>query len=348
MALCCYAILNLMKHERGAVPIVIALLIAFGVLGVGGFAYQKNVGGVAEKLQGIFAPEPPDELLAKAFENFSKTTAFRFSGESSGRVGDTGGPSGLKTPRAVASTSAEVTFDGAVDLGTSVFTGTFAFDVRGAKPFRLAVEARKIASTTYLLISEAPKEFAYFSGQWVSIDLESTAKKYGQERAAERVSAADMKRVREFFAKAREYKVFKTVEEFPEEEVGGVVTRHIRFTFDKPALEKLIREFSAEPFDADEEAALRHSLARIDFSVNDVWVGKRDRMPYRFTVRYMEKWAAPDSPPTEPFSFDVFFSDFNRPVEVEVPPSAKTLEEVLQAAMTKMFPGATVNVKKKS
>ena len=72
-----------MNTQRGALPIL-ALLVIIGVLGVGGYAYQKDIGGVREKFSVLFAADAPDEVLAKAFENFSQARSFRFSGEISG------------------------------------------------------------------------------------------------------------------------------------------------------------------------------------------------------------------------------------------------------------------------
>lgn len=316
-----------MKNKNGFAPIALLLLVALALLG--GYAYYQS------------APASPDALLSESVKKLSGITSLRFSGESSGRGATTfslSTASGASKASSASQTTAA--FSGGIDLARVAFDATVALSVKGAVPSELGFELRKVGDTLYFNVSKAPKALAFLTGQWINVSLEDAGKQYGQEGAAAELQSLDRARLKEVFTKASEYQVVQIVEELPEETVGGAETRHFIFTFDKQALEKLVKELSDNPLDADEEARLRESLAKIDLYENEVWVGKRDLLPYKLSMR-----PAPGAAAKNLASSTILLSAYNEPVEVSAPAASKTLEEALRAALQSAFPSAKVQLR---
>lgn len=336
-----------MYTTKGIAPVVIVLIIALG-LG-GSYAYYKGPSNVIGEIKALIAPESPDEALNAMLDTLPNIRTVQFSGEGGGPItipdpSAIMGLSGGKTAATVTKGSGTIAWDGVVDLATSTFALSFNLARSGEKPFALAFELRMPSrDVLYARISQAPKEFEFLTGSWVSFRPSKTMSANAKENVEKALAkAANKEEKARHMTKLKEHRVLSVAEEFPKETLDGVTVRHFRIAVDQMALKAFLEDVNAHKMTPKEAAEFneqfnKDALARTN---TEIWIGASDHFPRKIVAS-----AATKDP--SPAKLTFMFKDFNKPVSVSAPAESKTFEEVLGEFLMKSFPMGNVNIKVK-
>ncbi len=127
-------------------------------------------------------------------------------------------------------------------------------------------------------------------------------------------------------------KVFKVTEKLASEKIEGVDTYHYKFLIDKTELKKLVVDINGvvqnTTFTDKELAAYDKSLEAIDNLGGEIWIGKKDYLPYKilFTIGIKE---TAEFKTAGQLTATLLFKNYNQPVQIDIPSPVKSIEEIL-------------------
>ncbi|MDP3093516.1 MAG: hypothetical protein Q8N16_02015 [bacterium] len=220
------------------------------------------------------------------------------------------------------------------------------------KPF--AMEYRGIDKVAYMIIKglSLPADFqmdlSTLKNQWVRIDLKEikeTLKGFGmtEEDLAELDQAQSVPEIppEKMLELYRKFKPVQITEKLKAEKIDGQNTYHYKYSVDKQALAKLFQEIEKiEGLEFSSEESLSQGindyLERID---GEIWIGKKDFLARKTTVNFVAKVDREGVVVSSTAKLTVFSKDFNKPVKVEVPADAKSLEEFIGLVLPKIIGG---------
>lgn len=206
---------------------------------------------------------------------------------------------------------------------------------------KAGVEVIGVGDIAYLKVNNLSNSFISFfdflgdlrqlDNQWIKIDPEEVRKDFvlGEKVEVvkdEKLTADEKERIKEAFL---ERKLLKVTAKLPAEKVGGVITHHYRYTVDKDELAGLFEEIdqiaSEKPLTDDNREFIEKGLGIIE---GELWIGKRDFRLYKIVL---------DLNLENPQEFFVAgkirlltqFKNHNKPVQIDIPSSPKSVEEVL-------------------
>lgn len=321
------------SYRNGLAPIVIAIAVALGIATVGTagmLAYKK----FAEPVK------TPDHIVSESFANLLSAKAFSYEAEMiSGETGPLDGSLKLRggfdffkpeSPKVLAILDVNAT-----DRGNRIMA---------------QIEARFIEAAIYAKLSgeNLPKDgfFALvstFANQWIKIDASGAGQFVDEEQANKTEDYIKKnKEARDIFAKHLKSKKFIIVEsEVGKEEVAGASTTHYVITFDAIAISEAIPAIYKDLDKAgliDSENKLDEAdISRIkgniaveagDMPKLDIWVETSRSTLRKIVFRPPTQNAGPNE------GIFITFTDYNKPLEIEVPPGAKNLEEIFGQAFS--------------
>ncbi len=209
-----------------------------------------------------------------------------------------------------------------------------------AKDLVFGLETKSVGGNFYASINKAdnfPVGLGEYKNLWVQLNAESILKEFGfgealLERKAlvQDVDEEEEKQVKELVAKS---KTFKVVSAYASRS-NGVLFDVYNFTVNKNELKKLVSDLmslSGQPATARELADLNKSVAKIKSVSGNIWISRKDGMPYRLSVNIFGTQSR------EKTSINLNFKNFNQPVTVSEPASYINWKELFD----KLFPGSS-------
>jgi hypothetical protein len=226
--------------------------------------------------------------------------------------------------------------------------GSFSFNINtdalgalGQGNFAFGLEIRTIDKIVYVKLSNVPNlgffDLSAVANQWIKIDTEALKKQFGLEKLEAQVKEAQKKQElspeqMKLKIAVQLAKIFKITEKLPSEKIEGVNTYHYKFIIDKEGIKNLFIEISKivqdKTLTEEELADFDKSLELIELPEGEIWIGKNDLLPYKISLSSIIK-ETDKSKISGKVSFTQLFKNFNKPVQIEIPTPAKTLEEVL-------------------
>ncbi len=325
---------------------VLVGVVAIVIIGLGGwqlglFKHQKT----------------PTELLSAAFTNFSnrsgssaamdlKVTLYKDATDTTGYTAGTMHIDGASSVPSGAQTSADI-------KAKFNISSTISPDPLGSINVDLGAEFRMIGKTFYLKVSKIPLtpffDVSKIRDKWFLIDPVALLQESGDQSAIDRFNAlfddkgGDVK---------QQYltKVTELYTQYPfminpvfngTQKVGDVTVKNVTFTIDKDKLASFMLEFlkyqiSLDPQTKDVPSDLKKqdfddALTYVDFGTITVGINTHDDEPY--LISDTMKFASPqdDSIPRFDVSIKGTWADFNKPVTVDVPEGAQSIETLLPA-----------------
>lgn len=237
--------------------------------------------------------------------------------------------------------------------------------------FALAGETRTLEEESYFKFTTLPAipffemmeiDFSQIEDQWIKVDQESIID-FIKELAKDEWMPEMEKMVEEFEKKLEERKIAEkeiqekvkkilsertpifVKKEFPDEEIDGIKVYHYLIGIDKnklletiPELWKIIEEEMLKEYGTSitfNEKELTEKLGEIFDKIGDlegeIWIGKKDYLPYRIKGEKTLDLAQFNSNEegTVSLILDIKNSRFNQPIEIEAPSEYKELKEIL-------------------
>ncbi|MBI2013315.1 MAG: hypothetical protein HYS87_00545 [Candidatus Colwellbacteria bacterium] len=297
---------NINHSRRGVAPILV--LIGVTILVAGG-AVAWN----------YLTPQSPDKIVAQAVSNFFSARSFAYNADFS-------------------SGEENVSANGAIDYSSESpkFLGVFSVDISSTVGSLTGeLESRFIDDILYLNLksNSLPQEgilalVNLFANQWLKIEF-SDLNKFNPETDTAEIEnyLSANKAIRGIIGKHfKNGEIFRVEEEVGEEVLGDVTTTHYKVYIDKERLAKAAPEIYAEIVKASSDEAvkkeaqpefldkMRDDILSAEFPNLDLWVGRPDHLLYKL----------------ESEGLSIAFSNYNKPVAIDVPQGATNIEEILQ------------------
>lgn len=202
----------------------------------------------------------------------------------------------------------------------------------------IGLETKSVGGNFYAIINKAdnfPLGLGEYKDLWVQFNVESILKDFGFEdtllKQKEIIQNADEKeeqKIKELVAKSKAFKVTGVYTA----KLNGALFDVYNFTINKNNLKKLTSEtisLADGAVTVKQSSDIDKGLANIKSISGNIWVSKKDGMPYRLNVNIF------GTQPREKTSINLNFKNFNQPVTVSEPASYITTQEL----MNKLFPG---------
>ncbi len=201
---------------------------------------------------------------------------------------------------------------------------TFAIpDIPTLGSATITLETRLIESVLYFMLGELPKfggfDLNAYTDQWFSFDLNQFKQTLTQKPSPE-ITEEDIKQI----GVAIGQHPFLTITEvLKSEKVNGVNAYHFKFTINTQEFVAFINEIQRIILPEEEMTTLEAK----DFPsmpAGELWVGKRDSLPYRIKL----EWGNPLSyPGSAKMTYD--FKNYDTPLTVDIPSDVKPIEQVI-------------------
>ena len=199
------------------------------------------------------------------------------------------------------------------------------------------VEVIGVGDIAYFKINNLPDLLTSFLGdssglenQWIKSDPKEVGKEFGVEEEVkgakdEELTPEEKEKIKEAFLGS---KLFKVTEKLPAEKIEKVSTHHYKFTVDKDELVKLLEEvvkITGDELLAEDEIKSTKEESEIE---GELWIGKRDFQLHKITldIGFKDK---EESGLSATLKLSTQFKNHNKPVNIDIPSSAKSLSEVL-------------------
>jgi len=326
-----------------------ALLVVISILGIliiggGAFGYF------------YYLRETPEKVIEKMRTRLTEVKTLEYQGEIKAEVTTPdllGGGNFMQPAQQTPSKKASdfsINFNGKSDVGDlNNSKGLFAFNIKtdalkeltqGESVFGL--EIRTINKVVYVKLNNLPNlgffDLSAFSNQWIKIDTEAIKKQFGLDKLDEQIKEAQKQqeltpeqteKLKQIVAQS---KVFKVTEKLASEKIEGVDTHHYKFLIDRAELKKLIIDISGvvqnKTLTDKELADFDKSLEAIETLDGEIWIGKKDYLPYKVLLTVGIKETT-ESKTAGQLTATLLFKNYNKPVQIDIPSPVKSIEEIL-------------------
>ncbi|HEV8601061.1 MAG TPA: hypothetical protein VGQ87_00485 [Patescibacteria group bacterium] len=194
----------------------------------------------------------------------------------------------------------------------------------------LAAETRGIGKIFYFKLTEAPLlgfiDTGTFKDQWLRVESDPNNMAGIRGSNPAELMAQQKEDIRQALAEA---KILNIETKLPAEKIAGVATYHFKFSIDKQNLGKFIVKVSQimnQPMTEQQTADFNKGLESVELTNGEVWIGKKDFMPYKLLTNLSFKSEAAQSQGTMAVNLTV--KDYNQAVQIETPYPSKTLQEL--------------------
>jgi hypothetical protein len=218
-------------------------------------------------------------------------------------------------------TDVSLVFDGKIDFDGSKmsFVGNklkFSMDPLKIEPNNFALEGRVIDKNLYLKFNNLNLGFidlSFLSNQWIKIDIEKE----------ENINPEKIKNYNKEFAKS---KILRPVEYLGEEKIDTIRTNHYKFKLDKDEFKRLLSENGNKKLSENEIK----NIENLDKTSGEIWIGKKDYLPYRLKLLILYEEKSKNEISSGTSTVDIYFKNYNKPVQIDIPSQSKSIEEVMQ------------------
>ncbi len=198
------------------------------------------------------------------------------------------------------------------------------------------IEVKSIGTTGYVRLSDftdgaglgGGELLEPVKGQWIKVSEQDVNEATGGDRkeSAEAFTLPDRDKVDRLTAAASKSKLV-TFKKLGDDSIDGQPAYHYGYAIDKKQLEAFIPEagqiVNGKPLSAAEVKETADVFDSIDFKEGEIWIGKKDKLPHKVTLGIKSN--------SEAFTdiiLSLTMSDFDRPVKIEAPQDAKTIEQL--------------------
>lgn len=314
------------------------------------FAAILLIFGIGAVVSGFFYFTSPEGILERMLVNSAKVKSAEYSGKI--KINITGGSFYPMIVDENKEHYIAINFDGASDnYDENNPLGHFYFDIESdlfQKKTLFSIESRILKDNVYFKLNGLSDlgflgvfDLSPLSGQWIDINIKNLEKQYNLQDLEQvdfkkkKLTEDDIKKLEEFL---KEHRIFKEIEKLPSERVNGKDTHHLKFNIDKENLKNYISEIIKIYYkDIDKtyieireiQKIINNAFDTLDFSGIEVWIGKKDYLPYKFSAAIDFS----DKKTKEGGKISIFasFKNYNKPVKVEIPQNAKSFEEIMKS-----------------
>ncbi|XOB46799.1 MAG: hypothetical protein ACKKMV_01310 [Candidatus Nealsonbacteria bacterium] len=330
------------KPQKKKLTLIISVILGVMIIGGGVFGY-------------FYYFQSPERIVQKMTEKMTEIKSLEYTGQITVEIETSNLPAlsplgngNLQQPKEPSSLKQtgkfSIDFSGASDLhDLNNPKALFKFDINtDVLPQSFGLEVRTIENITYLRLSNVPDlgffDLSFLKNQWIKVDPEAIKKQFGLEKLDEQLkevqkeqelSPEQIEQIREVVASI---KIFEITEKLPSEKIDEANTHHYKFVIDKEGLIELFTEISKiiqnKSLTEKELQELNESLQAIERSEGEIWIGKKDLLLYKIllslNIKETEKTKSEGK-----ITMTVQFKNYNKAVQIDIPTSVKTLEEIL-------------------
>ena len=230
----------------------------------------------------------------------------------------------------------------------------------------LGIDMKTVGKINYIKLNNIPK-FPFFDtdsieNQWIKINIESLEetfeKEFGQELFGEDIksiqkqqelSPEQIEKIREIVKK---YKFLKITDILTSEKIEGKNAYHYKFIIDKKEIKNLYLEVmkiilkkpASEILDSESiDKIIGQTFDKFEMMEGEIWIGKNDFMPYK--IFFTSNFKDAESKFFANISSNLNFKNFNKPARIEIPSSAKPIEEILKKILEPSISEASVKAR---
>ncbi len=345
-------------YQPSKAPMAIIGIILLVLLGAGGvLAY-------------FFIYDTPERMMQTMATNLEKVKTYEFKGSaqidvtsSNDAFSDKGTEEHLNPlqgiQEAFAATSVfnmQVQFDGRADEddeSNPKAETNFTVDYKGSdgSSMQAKVDTRTVDKVIYFNARKMPDtgglmDFSMFENKWIKMDMAmsglSSSPLLGGIGVA--TDSSQLKKVKEHKEKLEQaylrhrFMIFDRA--VTSETVNGVDTKHYKYKIDS----ELLKGFLIEAVPIVSEQKISNKEAEEQFksfnilknATGDIWVGKKDVLPYKFSFQTELRDDA-DKTSSGKLSFTMELNNFNKSFQITAPEGAKTFEELGQEVMESYY-----------
>jgi hypothetical protein len=201
-------------------------------------------------------------------------------------------------------------------------------------------------------------DLGFLSNQWIKIDTEAIQKNFGDiislnEKAKNiqeqtNLTADKLDKLKQII---KETKAIKLTKKLGSEKIEGVNTWHYKFSFDKDAFKKLIVNFieivDNKVLSNEDLKQLDESLRSLDNFNGEIWIGKKDYLPYKiFFENEIKDSNQPDLSGKIVMTF--LMKNYNKPIQINAPSQTKNIEEIMTQLFALFLANSFMNMMKMS
>lgn len=307
---------------------IVSIIGGVLIIGGGALAYSKYF-------------QPPEKIVQKMAAKLTEIKSLEYSGEIKAKV------NAISTSNKKSS-DFSINFTGSSDIqNPNNPKGQFSFNIKTdalqQKEFTFGLEIKTIDKIIYAKLSDAPNlgfsNLSAVKNQWIKIDPETLKKQFGLEKLDEQIKEARKKseltpeQIEKLKTAVQQDKIFKITGKLANEKIEGINTYHYKFAINKEGVKKLFADISQiiqnKTLTEKELAEFDKKLEAAQLPEGEIWIGKKDLLPYKITLNSIIK-ETDKSKISGEISFTLLLKNFNKPVQIDIPQQTKPLEEFLK------------------
>jgi len=325
--------------------IIIAVVIALSLVAGGAYAYFDYF-------------QAPEKVVQKMMTKLTDVKSFEYTGEVNSEDNISGLLAGAQSfvPLSADATNSDENLASASSTQNKVTTTTLNFsgktdfydqnniknqltlniktDAFSKDGTEIGLEARSLQKNLYFEFNQLPSlgfiSLDSLKNQWIKVDLNALQGQVDTANNINKITPTQIERIKTLF---NEDGVLKITDKLASEKVNGQNTFHYRFALDKVALKKFANDVTQvvlnRPMNNEESANYDKSLESMDTTTGEIWIGKKDYLPYELLLNYQYK-ATADSKTSGKSKTTILFKNFNSAMTVDVPQKSTSFQEIIQ------------------
>ena len=307
-------------------------------------------------------PRPQDKIAQKIIEKITSIKSLEYEGQITGKIKNNNFSGTFflenKQPTTTLSDKKEekfmINFKGFSNLSDlDNPQTTFKLDINTENfPQPLKLEGKIINKEIYLkLIDDFKIEFFDFSplkNQWIKINPE-TAEQKEQIKSQKLEKKLDEKQklsLKEIGKIINQTRAFRITKKLPDEKINGLLTSHYKFIVDKKGLERFFNEINKKTSNKssteNKSQKLNEILQSIEILEGDIWVNKKNflisKIILNLNIKETDKVKSSGK-----LTALIQFKNYNKSEKIDLPASAKTIEEIMSEFLDKYLQNLQFN-----
>jgi len=351
---------TLQQPERKRNKILLATISVLSMLIIGGGVFGYF----------YYFRETPEKVIEEMKIHLAGVKAFEYRGKIKTEITTSnllGGGNFIQPTQQIPSkktSNFSINFNGKVDTSDpSNPKGSLTFNIKTDALKKMTqresvfgLEVRVINKIIYVKLNNLSNlgfvDLRFLSNQWIKIDTKTVKKQsgfekpegqIGKERKQQKLNSEQLKKLKQAVIQA---KILKVTEKLASEKIEGVNTHHYKFSIDKNELKKLVvntNEIVQSKTLTDEDLTkLDKELKAIKSLEGEIWVGKKDYLPYKILFIIRTKKAT-ESKTVKQLTATLLFKNYNKPVQVDIPSPVKDIKEILGQLFGKSWNSARLS-----
>lgn len=301
----------------------------------------------------FYYPMSPEKVLTKMMEKSGNITSGNYKASFEATINSAALtsyiPEVLNSSKPDASDSGKVA--GATTYQSKIdFSGTFdsadlnhpksEVSINGtAAGYSASADLKMLDEIIFLKLTKAPEigivDLKKILNTWIKFDISEASKTAGMdvETNIKELNEQQKKQIQDIFAQAH---IFSVSNKLANGKIDGVPTYHYAYTINKKALfdlgTKVMEVATDKPMTDSEKQDLDNFYKDINIKDGEIWIGTNDYYLYKITGGISATNFVSSTSSAE-ISWELEFSNINKPVNIQAPTDFKTMEEVISLFM---------------